>query len=391
MEDLIYDETIWYKKIVSKSCIKYFSDNQKKIYFFHKLLKNSFKEHGQINYNFFRYASNFILVCSSVRLLSFIKKKTYEFLHQRGLKIYFKKSKTILFGVNESFDFLGYTFIYFVYTKFIKKKLWYKNKLEYRLSGKIKLFLYPSRSVIKSLKICFKTFFKKSWNISVYKLIVILNLKIKKWINYYFFNAYEFLRLLLKWIYKKVILWIKQKHRKNFRILLKKHYFLIVNLFKKYCIKNNFKIVNFKKQTNISFTKRVKQNFYKIVQNNFKKYSSNNGSKINVMFWPIFLKNVKVISTFVLNENFLTFSYYLNQSTWLKKCEKLKSSYINKKKNLCFFLWQRDKGLCFNCEISFPEKLIFFENKIEIYNIVPVIEGGLNKKCNLVLVHWNCR
>lgn len=44
IEDLIYKEMIVYQKSVSRSWLKYFADGIAKLYFFHKLVDNSFTE-----------------------------------------------------------------------------------------------------------------------------------------------------------------------------------------------------------------------------------------------------------------------------------------------------------------------------------------------------------
>ena len=86
----------------------------------------------------------------------------------------------------------------------------------------------------------------------------------------------------------------------------------------------------------------------------------------------------------------LVSSYYLNRDKWLKEREKLERLHTNKENKLFFSLWKRDKGLCFLCETSLAEELTRFENRIEVHRIVPIAEGGLNKKSNMALVHSNC-
>ena len=239
IENLINEEMILYQKSLPRSRLKYSVDGTAKLYLFHKLSNGSFKER-QTSCKFFRYADDFIVICSSPRLLSLIKKKVQKFLRQRGLEIHPNKSRTILFKLNTPFDFLGYTFIYLIRTKFIKNKMLHGSKPEYRLHGRPRLFVHPSRSAIKSFKIRLKAFIKKNQNVSAYRLIAVLNPKIRGWVNYYSFsNATGALSLLRNWIYKRVVIWMKRKHPKSSTTWLNKHYFLIENLLEEHDLKNN--------------------------------------------------------------------------------------------------------------------------------------------------------
>lgn len=387
MENLIYEVMLNYQKSVPKSRLKYSSDGKAKLYLFHKLLDNSFKER-QISCRFVRYADDFIVICSSIRLLSLIKKRVREFLRQRGLEIHPNKSRTLLFDVNKPFDFLGYTFIYLIRTKFIRSKLLHRNKPEYRLHGRPRLFVHPSRSAIESFKTRLKALIKKNQNVSAYRLIAILNPRIRGWVNYYSFsNAHGILSSLRNWIYKRVVIWMKRKHPKSSIKWLNKHYFLIENLLEEHNLENNQKIVDY--IASISSMKQVQQNrwnFYGIARKSAEKYNYE-VPRINVLLWPT---SIKVATVFVPNKKLLSSSYYLNQDKWLNEREKLERFHTNKENKLFSSLWKRDKGLCYLCETSLVEELTRFENSIEIHHILPVAEGGLNIKSNMALVHSSC-
>lgn len=390
MENLIYEEMLDYQKTVPKSRLKYSSDGEAKLQLFHTLSDGNFKER-QISCRFFRYADDFIIICSSVRLMSLIKKKVHEFLHQRGLEIYPNKSRTVLFNINKPFDFLGYTFVYFIRTKFIRSKLLHGNKPEYRLHGRPRLFVHPSRLVIKSFKIRLKTLIKKNQNISAYRLIAILNPRIRGWVNYYSFsNADGVLSSLRNWIYKRVVIWMKRKYPKSSITWLNKHYFLIENLLEDHGLENNPKIVDY--IASISSMKQVQQNrwnFYGIASKSAEGYRYE-VPRINVMLWPTSIKDIKVASLFVPNKKLLASSYYLNQSKWLTERKKRERFHTDKENKLFSSLWKRDEGLCFLCETSLAEELTRFENNIEIHHILPIAEGGLNEKSNMALVHSSC-
>ena len=107
------------------------------------------------------------------------KKSVSVFLKQRGLEIHPNKSQTILFKVNMPFDFLGYTFVYLVRSKFIRSKLLHRCKPEYRLHGRPRLFVFPSRIAIESFKMRLKGIITKNQNISAFRLIALLNPRIR--------------------------------------------------------------------------------------------------------------------------------------------------------------------------------------------------------------------
>lgn len=390
LENLINKEIVTYQKSLPKSRLKYSSDGIAKLYLFHKLVDGSFKER-QISCRFFRYANNYLVLCSSSRLLSLIKKKTRQFLQQRGLVIHPNKTRTVTFVLNRPFDFLGYTFIYLVRTKFIKNKMLHGSKPEYRLDGRLRLFVHPSRLAIKFFKVRLKNLIKKNYNVSAYRLIALLNPIIRGWVNYYSFsNSSGALSLLRNWIYKRIVIWLKRKHPKSGTIWLNKHYFLMENLLKEHDIENNPKIADY--IANLSSANQIqrnKWNFYGIARKSAEGYYYE-VPRINVMLWPNSIKNIIVASALVPSYKLLSSSYYLNQNKWLKEREKVERFLTDKKDTLWSYLWKRDKGICFFCQTPLAEELISFENSIEIHHIKPFAEGGSNKLNNMALVHLSC-
>jgi RNA-directed DNA polymerase len=274
MEKLVNDEIIKYQKVVPKSRLKISSKDEFKLYLFHKLLDGNFKER-QISCRFFRYANDFIIICSSARLLSLIQKRIKKFLQHRGLKIHPNESQTVLFSINKPFDFLGYTFVYLIRTKFIRSKLLHRNKPEYRLHGRPKLFVHPSKSAIKFFKSRLKALITHNQNTSAYQLLALLNPRIREWVNYYSFSkAYGVLSLLREWLYQRIIIWMKRKHPKSTRIWLNKHYFLTNTLLEEHDLKKNSKIVDY--IVNITSLNQVQQNkwnFYGVARKNSEGYS----------------------------------------------------------------------------------------------------------------------
>jgi len=390
MENLINEEVINYQKIVPRSRLKRSSNNGLSLYLFYRLSDGSFKER-KISCRFFRYADDFIVICSSARLLSLIKKSVLIFLKQRGLEIHPNKSQTILFKINTPFDFLGYTFVYLIRSKFVKSKLLHSHKPEYRLHGRPRLFVYPSRITIKFFKTRLKDIITKNQNVSAYRLIALLNPRIRGWVNYYSFsNAHGVLSLLRNWIYRRVGIWMKRKHPKSSKIWLNKHYFLLENLLEEHDLKKTPKMVDYiAKKVSSPQVKQNKWNFYGIARKS-REGRSYEVPRINVLLWPTSIKNIVVASSLVPNTKLLASSYYLIQKEWFKEREKLERLHSNKGDKLFSSLWKRDKGLCFLCETSLADELANFENSIEIHHILPFAEGGSNEKTNLALVHKNC-
>jgi len=172
IETLINEEIIDYQKTVSKSCLKIYRNGNVGLYIFLKLSDGSFKKR-KISCQFFRYSDDFIVICSLNKLLFLIKKRINVFLKLRGLRIQSNKSQTILFKINASFDFLGYTFFYLA-CQVKKSKLSHRHNYKYRYS-RSRLFVSPSKIAIKLFKMSFKATITNNQNVSAYKLIALLN------------------------------------------------------------------------------------------------------------------------------------------------------------------------------------------------------------------------
>ena len=318
IEELINKELQNFQKVVPRSRLKKSSNNTVTLYLFHKLSDGSFNER-QISCRFFRYVDDFIVICSSSRLLSLIKTKVILFLKQRGLEINLQKSRTVLFKINAPFDFLGYTFVYLIRTKFIKNKMLHRNKSEYRFHGRPRLFVHPSKTAINSFKICLKSIIKQNQNFSAYRLIALLNPRIRGWVNYYSFsNAHGALSLLRNWLYTRITIWMKRKHPKSSIIWLNKHYLLLNNLLEEHDLENNPKIIDYlvKKIFMQQQIQRNKWNFYGIARKSSEGYTYEI-PRINVMLWTTSIKKIVTATTFVPNKQLLDFSYYLNQKKWI--------------------------------------------------------------------------
>lgn len=112
--------------------------------------------------NFVRYADDFVISCTSKEALEEeVKPLLRKFLAERGLKL--SEEKTKITRIDEGFDFLGF------------------NIRDYRL----KLLIKPSKeSVIRFLREV-KAIFDSNKTAKQSQLILLLNLKIRGWCNYY--------------------------------------------------------------------------------------------------------------------------------------------------------------------------------------------------------------
>lgn len=320
LQNLVHMEVLNQKKILLK--------NNFNSIFLRKSMEMPYSKDSSHN-TFFRYIDHFILICSSYLLLYKIKKRIKFFLQQKNLQVNHLKSQTLLFGSNKPFDFLGYTFIYLPFSKYKKNKLLHKNESNSRL----KLFVYPSKLTIKSLKIRLKNLMKKNQNASPYSLIAILNPCIINWLSCYVFsNIYGVLILLRDWLYKRLTIWAKRKHPKVSLTTLRTEYFSADNFFKRLESKVAY---GFLKILKLSIKKKFNNlSFYGVKETNCKTISESIVF-IKPLFCPTSLKTVLSPKVFVPNIQLLSYSYYVNRSKWLKNNKKL-SKYIKSIKNVTY-------------------------------------------------------
>jgi len=247
MKNLVHKKISEYEKGMSKSSIKYSPNEKKKMYLLPKLLNKCFKKCDVTINQFFRHACDFVVVCSSIRLLRLIKKAFYVFLKQRNLEIHPNKSRTIFFTLNKSFDFLGHTFIYDNLANFLKNKFLCKNKSKHELNNIHRLIINPSKPAVRYLKIITRILIKNQ-NIFSCKL---LNSRIREWVNHYPLSyTSRALSSLDDLVYKRIAIWLKQKDRKRSLVWLKKWYSLVENLFKRNYLTKHGRIRNYVSSVN---------------------------------------------------------------------------------------------------------------------------------------------
>ena len=347
-----------------------------------------FKEHS-IDCKLFRFADDIRVISGSHILLDIIKSKFQNFLKERGLEIHPDKSRTIKLGVNTTFDFLGYTFVFLMRTQSIRSKLVHRSTPEYRLKGRPILYVHPSRSQLKAIKLRIKQLLRSKQNSSAYNIISELNPIIRGWVNYYSYsNSIGILNSFRAWLYRRIVIWLRKKHPKVSMGWINRQYLLTENIVEQHDL--NRSVINYiAKHKSIEQIISCKFNFYGIAKRSAEGelYKI---PKLNILLWPDRIKKLVTATVFTPNRNLLAGSFYLNREDWLKEAIKFQTLHGNKENQLFNKLWKRDNGICFICKQSLAEELTDFKGDIEIHHIVPFAEGGSHKLDNLVLTHRNC-
>jgi len=129
------------------------------------------------NLGFFycRYADDFVIGCVFRHNLKLIQKEIIKFLFLRGLLINNLKSKTIQFKEKTSFNFLGYSFIRLRYSPYKRIKYLQSKLPEYRLKGRARLYIYPSKKKFKEVCRKFKLLIRYNYHITSFQLINKIN------------------------------------------------------------------------------------------------------------------------------------------------------------------------------------------------------------------------
>lgn len=159
---------------------------------------------GKPKVNMVRYADDLIVTGRTKEILETLVKPAIErFLRERGLNM--KESKTKIVNTKEGFDFLGMNF----------KVQPYRYKLNVKKKTKDNIcIIQPSAKNILKMKDAIRKVIKPSNNILT--IIKELNPKLKGWINYYrtFYYSIKPLYDLHAYLWKKMDLWARRKHKK---------------------------------------------------------------------------------------------------------------------------------------------------------------------------------
>ncbi len=156
-----------------------------------------------LNFNFIRYADDFVIIGDNPKALRLLQKDIKQFLFTRGLEL--SKEKTHITNIYDGFDFLGFNF---------------------RKYSKDKLLVRPTKDGIKAFKYKLKKIFRKYCANNVSLLISKLNPVIRGWGNYYrFANSKDIFSTLDKYIWYKSLNWVKRVHNRKQTIKYYNKYF----------------------------------------------------------------------------------------------------------------------------------------------------------------------
>jgi len=337
-----------------------------------------------ISFFYCRYADAFVIGCASRHILKEIQKEIIKFLFLRGLVVSKLKSKTIQFKEKISFDFLGYTFIRLKYSPYRRVKFLQSTTQEYRLKGRARLYIHPSKNSFKEICRKFKYIIRCNYNTTAFQLINKINPLIQGWCNYFCLcnstGTRDSLRFRM-WLHLKK--WAIRKHPKAGRRWLMKQYFLISDIH----INHELSPLAIKAINNkIKWHKLDKWTFYGLA---FKDYKGQRYKipKVNWVHFPS--KKVKTIvaSIFVPSTLLLNANYYLNKQEW--QAERDKYSRIRIDDNLWEKLYRRDKGICYFCNKHLEDEQSDL-TEIEIHHKIPWAHTQNYNPSNLVLAHREC-
>ena len=156
-----------------------------------------------LNFNFIRYADDFVIIGDNPKALRVLQKDIEQFLSIRGLQL--SKEKTHITNIYDGFDFLGFNF---------------------RKYSKGKLLVHPAKDNIKAFKYKLKKIFRKYCASNVSLLISKLNPVIRGWGNYYrYVNSSDTFSTLDKYIWYKSLNWVKRVHNRKQTIKYYHKYF----------------------------------------------------------------------------------------------------------------------------------------------------------------------
>jgi hypothetical protein len=243
---------------------------------------------------YIRYINNFVILMQ----LNYYKKKNQvffliiKFLKLRGLILNNTKTKIFKLSNNIQFDFLGYIFKYNYNwkIKYNTFKIYWNTKFK-------NIIVYPNKNKVYSFINKIKFIFKKSLNLDIYNLILIINSMLKNWSKYYnMYNSYYYKNIIKNILFHLTWNWVKKKHKCWGRTLIVNTYFLR----KIKCYKNFLRKKYFLKFKNIKWV------FYSIIKNQLIY----NKSKI---FYLLYNKNNFQLLTnihFIISKNLLNIHIY---------------------------------------------------------------------------------
>ena len=389
MEEILEESMEEYKEETKTAAIRNRKIDGKRLSIKHVGRTGVYKERA-IDLRMVRFADEFIVISGSMRLLNIVRGKLMKFLRERGLGISEEKSRIVEIGEKKPFDFLGYTYMYMKRTTRARSKLLHRSSPEYRLEGRPRLYVYPSRKELTRLKLRLKKYFRENQNTEAFRMISELNPIIRGWVNYFSYsNAMGILKILRRWLFKRLEIWMRNKHPKAGREWLNRRYFLLEEGIKEAGLGRKEMIELMAKSNYNEQLKANRWNFHGIAKRD-SEGRTYKMPKLNVLIWPDRVKEMVTATVFAPGRELLRGSYYQNKEVWLREAGKIERLHKDKENKVYGRIWKRDGGMCGICNNTLIEEATDLKSRIELHHRVPLAEGGKNKLDNMVLVHQVC-
>ena len=166
-------------------------------------------ERGLATYRLVRYADDFVVMVSGTRQhADMLRDEVAGILSPMGLRL--SEEKTTVVHIDEGFDFLGF-------------RIQRKTKAG---SNKLVVYTWPSKKALASIMAKVKTISKQSTNQPLADLLRRLNMALRGWTSYFRHGVSKAtFHYLNHYTWRRVIGWIRRKHRRANWKLLRRRYF----------------------------------------------------------------------------------------------------------------------------------------------------------------------
>lgn len=232
---LIYGIAIESKTIMCENFLRKFSGNVLGLFFQSNLFVKRF-----ICWDFFWGIKNFAVLSNSRKFLSILTWKVQSFLLTQSLQMQISICRIIWVRANTNFHFLGSIFSGSTRYTIVKKWLLYATNKVHRAQFQRKLFFYPFSTPMNFLKFLCAMHGVGGWHYSVYKIILVLNSIVIKWMDYFMLNFQKIGGFVKFWLCKWFLFCVKRQYGNKFKISMNKHslsikYFGFHNYFETLC------------------------------------------------------------------------------------------------------------------------------------------------------------
>ena len=163
-----------------------------------------------VQFHIVRFADDIIVLSNDFRSLNKIFSSFVYFFSQRGLCL--AKTKVFAFNHNARFTFLGFVFHWFSYPRISGITVQFKQAVGAFARGG--LYVYPCRTNVQRFKKQIKNAFALNTNLSVFKVIRVLNPIIQNWGDYFGIGMPRMFSRLDHYVLKRALRFLKRKFRK---------------------------------------------------------------------------------------------------------------------------------------------------------------------------------